>query len=283
MIIAMDLGATEIKVAPVNNGKMGKTLKVPTNADGGAQAITQALRRAVALIPEKAEGLAVATAGTVDEKACKITFATQNLPGMTGFDFRRFFANAFPVSVINDAHAALLGEMHFGAGKKLLDKRVAMFTLGSGVGGAYWKNGSLCADQSNDFARFGHVTLKRNGRKCTCGKLGCVETYLSGRAMHRDAAKLGIEGSAFDTNRCDVPANAIFLARIRQYLAATLKKINALCPFDAVIIGGGAADWMGDCFGKVTAGICYRVIRASLGNDAGLYGAWAHWQEENNV
>lgn len=86
----MDLGATEIKVASVNNGKMGKTLKVPTNADGGAQAITQALRRAVALIPEKAEGLAVATAGTVDEKACKITFATQNLPGMTGFDFRRF-------------------------------------------------------------------------------------------------------------------------------------------------------------------------------------------------
>ncbi|MBE6532068.1 MAG: ROK family protein [Ruminococcaceae bacterium] len=285
MTICIDMGATEIKVAPIerknNEAIVGKTEKFPTNAHLGRDGIVSALKSAIAsLYSEQADGVAIASAGDIDISTSKITYATENLPGMIGFDFAQFCKQEFALNAkaINDAHAALLGEMAFGAGKKHRDKRVAMLTLGSGVGGGYYKDGKIAADETNDYARFGHIALIPGGRECTCGKLGCIEMYLSGRAIHKDAAAIGIDGpDIFEKYAMGVEKNLEFAAQFRRNLKDALDKVYKVSPFDVCIIGGGVADWMGDSFFPIMNNLGYDIIRASLGNSAGMFGAYAHY------
>lgn len=277
MILSVDLGATNIKAAlfDENLNKTGRTLFVPTCAGGGRDGIVSALKKAVNSSGGKISALAVSSAGDVDVKTSRITYATDNLPGMTGFDFVRFGEEfSLPAYAINDAQAALLGEVYCGAGRKFKDKSIAMLTLGSGVGGAYFRGGKIIADESNMFGRYGHLTLHNGGRLCTCGKRGCTETYLSGRAIHLSATQLNIDendifGKYLDGNDRYVD----FVNSLIDELKLTLEAVEKISPFDVCIIGGGVADWMGSAFEKIAKGTGYPLIKAGLGNDAGLYGA----------
>ena len=281
------MGATEIKVAPMRKNEneylLGKTEKFPTNAALGKEGITDALARAIAsLIEADVDGIAIASAGDIDTKTATITYATENLPGMIGFDFAAFCKENFNLSAtaINDAHAALIGEMAYGAGKAYANLRVCMLTLGSGVGGGYFANGDIVSNKENDFGRFGHVCLEEGGRLCTCGRRGCTEMYLSGRAIHKDADAVGIDGPhIFDRYAEGKEANVQFVNTLRKNLQLTLDKIMQISPFDVCIIGGGVADWMGEHFSTIMADLGYPIIKASLGNNAGMVGAFAHYQK----
>ena len=285
MTICIDMGATEIKVAPITRKEneiiVGRVERFPTNASLGKEGIVSALRTAIAsLVGEGADSIAIASAGDIDVNTSVITYATENLPGMIGFDFGAFCESEFglPARAINDAHAALLGEMVYGVGKEYQDKRVAMLTLGSGVGGGYYADGNIVATPENDYGRFGHICLEDNGRECTCGKLGCIEMYLSGRAIHRDAAAMGIDTpDIFDRYAMGEEKNVEFVRRLRENLKTSLGMVMAVSPFDICIIGGGVADWMGDHFSSIMSDLGYDIIRASLGNSAGIYGAHAHY------
>lgn len=288
MTICIDMGATEIKVAPITKNKneivVGEVKRFPTNASLGKEGIVNALHDAIASLCDKgATGVAIASAGDIDTATSVITYATENLPGMIGFDFAAFCKDEFGLTAraINDAHAALLGEVVYGIGKEYQDKRVAMLTLGSGVGGGYYADGRIVADEENDYGRFGHICLEAGGRECTCGKHGCIEMYLSGRAIHRDAAKVGIdEPCIFDKYALGHEKNVEFVGKLRADLKLSLDKVMAVSPFDVCIIGGGVADWMGDHFYSITKDLGYKIVRASLGNSAGIYGAYAHYCKE---
>ena len=287
MTICIDMGATEIKVAPIKRSEntliVGELNKFPTNASLGKEGIVDALYRAISSLNEEdATGVAIASAGDIDVNTSVITYATENLPGMIGFDFAKFCRENFnlPAKAINDAHAALLGEMVYGAGEKYQDKRVVMLTLGSGVGGGYYAGGEIVSNEENDFGRFGHICLEKDGRLCTCGKRGCVEMYLSGRAIHRDADALGIDGAdIFEKYGNGEPKNVEFVNILRANLKKSLDLVMQVSPFDVCIIGGGVADWMEEHFYSITDGLGYNIIRASLGNSAGFYGAYAHYNK----
>ncbi|MBO7196151.1 MAG: ROK family protein [Clostridia bacterium] len=291
MTICVDMGATEIKVAPIkeknNEIFVGEVQRFPTNAYLGKQGIVNALRGAIAsLYNADVDGVAIASAGDIDTISSVITYATENLPGMIGFDFAEFCMQEFnlPARAINDAHAALLGEMVYGVGKAHLDKRVVMLTLGSGVGGGYFADGDIVANEENDYGRFGHICLEKDGRPCTCGKLGCVEMYLSGRAIHRDADKMGIDGpDIFEKYAQGEAKNVEFVEAFRNNLKITLDKVMSVSPFDVCIMGGGVADWMGEHFSSITKDLGYSIIRASLGNSAGIYGAYAQYNKERKI
>ena len=287
MTICIDMGATEIKVAPIKRSEnkliVGELNKFPTNASLGKEGIVDALYRAISsLNGEDVDGIAIASAGDIDVNTSIITYATENLPGMIGFDFAKFCKENFnlPAKAINDAHAALLGEMVYGAGEKYQDKRVVMLTLGSGVGGGYYAGGEIVSNEENDFGRFGHICLENDGRLCTCGKRGCVEMYLSGRAIHRDADAIGIDGAdIFEKYGKGEPKNVEFVNILRANLKKSLDLVMQVSPFDVCIIGGGVADWMEEHFYSITDGLGYNIIRASLGNSAGFYGAYAHYNK----
>ena len=287
MTICIDMGATEIKVAPIKRSEnkliVGELNKFPTNASLGKEGIVDALHKAISsLNGDDVDGVAIASAGDIDVNTSIITYATENLPGMIGFDFAKFCKDNFnlPAKAINDAHAALLGEMVYGAGEKYQDKRVVMLTLGSGVGGGYYAGGEIVSNEENDFGRFGHICLEKDGRLCTCGKRGCVEMYLSGRAIHRDADALGIDGAdIFEKYGNGEPKNVEFVNILRANLKKSLDLVMQVSPFDVCIIGGGVADWMEEHFYSITDGLGYNIIRASLGNSAGFYGAYAHYNK----
>ncbi len=91
-----------------------------------------------------------------------------------------------PVAVTNDANAAALGEMTYGAARGLKD--FIMITLGTGVGSGIVINGQVVYGHDGFAGELGHVIIKRNnGRLCGCGRCGCLETYCSATGVARSA------------------------------------------------------------------------------------------------
>ena len=91
-----------------------------------------------------------------------------------------------PVAVTNDANAAALGEMTYGAARGMKD--FIMITLGTGVGSGIVVNGQLVYGHDGFAGELGHVIVKRNnGRICGCGRTGCLETYCSATGVARTA------------------------------------------------------------------------------------------------
>ena len=102
--------------------------------------------------------------------------------GVSNFveEFRRCGVNV-PVAVDNDANAAALGEMVYGGAKGM--KHFIMITLGTGVGSGIVVDGQLVHGSTGTAGELGHNILIPNGRQCSCGRQGCLETYTSARGI----------------------------------------------------------------------------------------------------
>lgn len=92
-----------------------------------------------------------------------------------------------PVAVTNDANAAAIGEMTYGAARGMRD--FIMITLGTGVGSGIVVNGQLVYGNDGFAGELGHTCAIRDGRQCGCGKKGCLETYCSATGMVRTAVE----------------------------------------------------------------------------------------------
>ena len=94
--------------------------------------------------------------------------------------------NGIPVGITNDANAAALGEMTYGAARGMKD--FIMITLGTGVGSGIVVNGQMVYGHDGNAGELGHLIVKRNnGRICGCGRTGCLETYCSATGVARTA------------------------------------------------------------------------------------------------
>lgn len=102
-----------------------------------------------------------------------------NLPWEGIIPLKSKIENAFslPTTITNDANAAAIGEMVYGATKDVQD--FIMITLGTGVGSGFVANGKLIYGNDGFAGELGHVIAVRNGRPCGCGRRGCLETYAS--------------------------------------------------------------------------------------------------------
>jgi len=92
-----------------------------------------------------------------------------------------------PVSLTNDANAAAVGEMTYGAAKGL--KNFIMITLGTGVGSGIVIDGKVLYGHDGFAGELGHTCAVRGGRRCGCGKLGCLEAYCSAIGVARTAVE----------------------------------------------------------------------------------------------
>ena len=111
-----------------------------------------------------------------------------NLPWPTPIPLAEMVSQKFgiPVAITNDANAAAIGEMTYGAARGLKD--FIMITLGTGVGSGIVINGQLVYGHDGFAGELGHVIVKRsNGRLCGCGRTGCLETYCSATGVARTA------------------------------------------------------------------------------------------------
>lgn len=101
-----------------------------------------------------------------------------------------------PVWLTNDANAAAIGEMQFGAAKGLKDFLVV--TLGTGLGSGFVANGELIYGHDGFAGELGHTIVEIGGRNCNCGRQGCLETYASATGLVR-TTKLRLQDYKFDT------------------------------------------------------------------------------------
>jgi glucokinase len=99
---------------------------------------------------------------------------------------RRWYS--IPIALTNDANAAALGEMLFGAAKGMKD--FIVITLGTGLGSGIVSNGELIYGHDGFAGEIGHTIVDPNGRQCGCGRRGCLETYASASGIRRTVEEL---------------------------------------------------------------------------------------------
>ncbi|MBY4797657.1 ROK family protein [Collinsella sp. AGMB00827] len=298
-LFGIDLGGTTVKFSIVDEaGRILDRWAIPTDvSDGGANIpgdIVEHLRAKMSELPEDEVPVAVGIGvpgpimGDVVERAVNL--------GWNGMPLGRVVKAelGLPVSLLNDANAAALGEVWMGGDAEGMGGNAVFVTLGTGVGGGIIVGGRIMNGDHGCAGEIGHSPVDASGvRQCGCGKTNCLECYASASGFVKTANQLlARAGSAhayasgkevFD----DVAAGDPLAIDARditvEYLAKNLAAIvNTVDPRE-IIIGGGLS-YAGDLLmgplserlGKyVFPGIRDRYVlrRAMLGNDAGLLGA----------
>jgi glucokinase len=182
--IGVDIGATGIKAGIVSGrGDLLESCSAPS-----PRTVTS-LRDFVHSVKTRANvplrGIGVGCKGIIDAGSTRV----KSLPGDLHFLEGEFLnevidAGDFPVCAENDARAALIGEVLWGAARGR--RNVVMLTLGTGIGGAVLADGVLLRGANDAAAHLGHMTIDPRGGLCICGNYGCLETYFSSRAIESE-------------------------------------------------------------------------------------------------
>ena len=146
-----------------------------------------------------------------------------------------------PVALTNDANAAAIGEMTYGAARGMKD--FIVITLGTGVGSGIVVGGQLVYGHDGFAGELGHMIVRRNGRMCGCGRQGCLETYTSATGVARTAREyLSIRSDESLLRSVDVDA----ITSKDVYDAAMQGDALALEIFEATgaILGESFADFV---------------------------------------
>jgi predicted NBD/HSP70 family sugar kinase len=212
---------------------------------------------------------------------------------LRGFAEERF---QLPVRVDNDAHAAALAELHFGLGRNL--SNFVALTIGTGIGGGIVSDGRLVPGRHGFAGTIGHQTIRFDGRKCNCGRRGCLEAYVSTAALiqeyenqqplqpldsHPDVSAIAHRISQLALARDAAAQNAY--SAMAAYLAEGVANVFNIFDPEAVILSGGLIEGQTQFAAQVEAQVAslllfgakreIRVQLSSSGLFAGLRGAAA--------
>ncbi len=167
-----------------------------------------------------------------------------NLPWPTPIPLAQLVSEKFgiPVSITNDANAAAIGEMTYGAARGLKD--FIMVTLGTGVGSGIVINGQLVYGHDGFAGELGHVIVKRsNGRLCGCGRTGCLEAYCSATGVARTAREF-LEARANEPSLLrNIPTDEITSKDVYDAAIAGDKLAKDIFEYTGDILGAALADF----------------------------------------
>ena len=303
--IGVDLGGTNLRAAAIDRtGKMLDKISGSTNFTEGREAVLSDMVKAITTIRERhgttgLSGIGVGVPGFIRLKEGFIT-GNNNLPYLENFPVRDELSRRLgtPVILENDANAAALGEQWIGAGKGVDD--LVLMTLGTGIGGGIVCAGRIVRGFVGMAGELGHVTVVPNGNPCGCGNRGCLEKHASATAVTAMARlmQLGEELSSrevFELARQQGPpgekAREIWRI-VGESLGIALATLINTFNFPLYLLSGGmlpaweffAPEMMSTLerrsFTYRATKADTRIAMATLGNEAGLYGAaylpWSH-------
>ncbi|MFH1824951.1 MAG: ROK family protein [Candidatus Firestonebacteria bacterium] len=196
--LGVDLGGTNIVAGLVNSkGKVIYREKIPTRAHLGGENILNRIASAISLvlnkttsdIKKKIKGMGIGTPGLVDHIK-GIVREPPNLPGWKEIHLKEWLEKKFkiPTYVANDGNAYGVGEYIFGAGKGA-DSMVCI-TLGTGMGGGLILDKKLFVGTYQSAGEVGHIVVEKDGLRCNCGNVGCVERYIGASFIVERTKKL---------------------------------------------------------------------------------------------
>ena len=307
--IGIDLGGTNIVAAVVNDeyemvGKAKTPTATPRSADEIFDDIAKVCKEAMAqagITIKDIFSVGIGTPGTVNKEGV-IEFANNlgfvNVPAKEMLIERLGIENVY---VDNDANCAALGEAQAGSGHGAKD--FIAVTLGTGVGSGVIINGKIVAGVNNAGGECGHSVIVVDGEPCTCGRKGCWEAYASATAlinqtkaamekypdsvMHELVKANGgkVDGrTAFDAMRRGDIAGIKVVDAYVKYVACGLINLVNIFQTETICIGGGICNegetllrplrrYIDSERYSVYSKIQSKIVKAELGNDAGIIGA----------
>jgi len=302
----IDLGGTTAKIGLfTTTGDLLEKWEVPTDTSDQGARILPNLAAAVqdkmaqrSLSPDQIEGVGLGVPGPVQDSSV-VAIVCANLGGWGDCDAGAQLSQllgGLRVQVGNDANVAALGEIWMGAAKGC--RSAVMVTLGTGVGGGVVADGKLIEGAHGAGGEIGHITVNpQETAQCGCGKHGCLEQYSSATGVVRCMNKLleqnpdvpctlrGRDFAAkdvFDAARSGDKLAQQEVEDMTLTLALALGNIAAITDPEMFLVGGGVAragDVLLEPLSRHYQANAFLSCRntpirlASLGNDAGIYGA----------
>jgi len=284
--IGVDLGGTNIKIVVIStDGDVLDFLTCDTDdAEGSwAKTIKDQLEAIRSKRGESPSHIGLAAPGLAARDGRSIAYMQGRLKGLQGFVWQDFLGA--PVMVLNDAHAALLGEVWQGAAKGF--RNVILLTLGTGVGGAVLVEGRLIKGQIGRAGHLGHVSVNSDGAPDIVGTPGSLELMIGNYNVgERSGGRFTSTRKLVEAHLAgDKDATDIWLRSVHHLAAAVASFINAFDP-EIVILGGGIAQAGAALFDPLRQELDQfewrpmdhqvQVIPAALGEKAGAIGAAYH-------
>lgn len=281
-LLGLDLGGTRLKVRCLTpDGQEIARATAPTGGDDWQSSVKNCVDGMIETHgAPTAIGVAAPGLPAKDERT--IAHMPGRLPGLEGLDWQEFLEFGNPIPVLNDAHAALLGEVWLGAAKSLRD--VVLITLGTGVGGAVLSEGRLLRGHLGRAGHLGHISIDSGGQPGIVNAPGSLEDSVGNHSLHaRSGGSFQCTADLVAAAKSgDTAAAAIWQTTIRDLAAGIASLINVLDP-EAVVIGGGIAEAGQDLFAPLAAeldrvewrpfGHRVPILRAQLADWAGATGA----------
>lgn len=287
--LGIDMGGTNIKTVLVDaEGKKLADDTRPTRDgehENGIPAWQDSVRNIVKEFEEthgELAGVGMASPGMVAKDGRSMASMPGRLIGIEGHDWTDFLGREEKVPLLNDAHAALMGEYWIGAAKKYED--VFLLTLGTGVGGAIISSGKLLKGHLGRGGHLGHITVDAHGERNQTNMPGSIEWAISESTVKKRC------GGKFETTKDladavrdgDEYASEVWHESVYKLAVACSSMINAVDP-EAIIVGGGIAK-AGDLLFKPLAeamnkvewrpnGFQVKFIPPELDDWAGAYGS----------
>lgn len=311
-VLALDVGGTKLAAAVVTpEGDILAQRRTPSRVERGPEAmIAEHLALAELVLQEagvpRSQLLAagVACGGPLDVAAGVVT-SPPNLPGWHDVPLARLVSRTLgiPAIVDNDATAAALAELWYGWGATRGVANIVYLTVSTGVGGGLILGGKPFRGVGGNAGELGHVCAVPGGRRCGCGRTGCLEAYVSGsaiaaRAREAVAGTGQAAGSVLAQDRAAITAQTVaraaaagdgLAARLwdetTQILGAAVADVlNTFNP-DLVVLGGGvtrSGDLLLEPVRRTAlsqalppARAAGDVVLTELGDDIGVLGAAA--------
>ncbi len=290
MIGAVDIGGTKIAVGMLErDGRILRRREQPSGSDltlpDGLKLIFSMLRETAREAGGELEGLGVGCTGPVDALAGTLQHI-EFLPTWQGCPLTAELQAAFGVTAFleNDADAAALGELAWGAGRGA--KRFIYVTVSTGIGAGLVLDGRLYRGVEGAHPEIGHHVIDPSGPLCSCGAHGCWESLAGGPALARRA---GLP-SALAVCQAAEGGDAAALRAVEQeayFLGLGIANLVTLYTPDVIALGGGVMRSRGLFLDKILQTIrenCGlvpyekpRLVPAQLGGDVGLAGAAQVW------
>jgi glucokinase len=271
--IGVDLGGTNLRIATISReGELLEKITLDTKLALGPGPTIDEMCGAILCLSKKYKamgnflGAGIGVPGLVDV-AAGIMRKAVNLPGFENYPARAeierrlrssgVLENGTHVALENDARLAAFGEQWIGAARAI--PNMAIFTLGTGIGGGIVLNGKIWHGMNGMAGEFGHVTLEPNGVLCACGNRGCSEKYASASAIMRMAREATDSGEAPSlaqavSSGAESGVKAIYHLALQgdehalrifhtfgRYLGILLADIVNVLNLDMYVIGGGVA------------------------------------------
>lgn len=247
-VVGMDIGGTNTVFGIVDQrGNVLATDSIKTQAYKEIDAYVAAIcEKLIPLIDkfggaEKIKGMGVG-APNGNYYNGTIEFAP-NLPWKGVIPLASIFEEklGIPTALTNDANAAAIGEMTYGAARGMKD--FIMITLGTGVGSGIVVNGQLVYGHDGFAGELGHVIVRRDGRLCGCGRKGCLETYCSATGVARTARELLVARSEPSLLR-EIPVDEIASKDVYDAAVKGDKLAQEIFDFTGTVLGEALADFV---------------------------------------